>query len=318
MGSLSFNFIFLKKNEKVPYFSWKHSHRRHHSNTGSVDRDEVFVPPVRRSRRGSSCGDCNDGGDSSEEKEEEGKVKKMTELANASLLSRALGSEQFLASAPGMLGAILFALTLGWPAYLCFNVSGRPTFPEGSWPNHFAPSSPIFTSRRERLEVAVNDAALAAVAAGLLFLGKSIGVGALLRLYFVPYLVVNAWLVTITLLQHTHPALPHYRSESWDWLRGALSTVDRDYGSFLNAAHHHIADTHVLHHLFSQIPHYHAQEATAAIKPILGKYYARDAGRGILRSIWEDFRECAVVSADAGEEAKDGKKAPLWFRRLVE
>ena len=198
LGSLSFNFIFLKKNEKVPYFSWKHSHRRHHSNTGSVDRDEVFVPPVRRSRRGSSCGDCNDGGDSSEEKEEEGKVKKMTELANASLLSRALGSEQFLASAPGRLGAILFALTLGWPAYLCFNVSGRPTFPEGSWPNHFAPSSPIFTSRRERLEVAVNDAALAAVAAGLLFLGKSIGVGALLRLYFVPYLVVNAWLVTIT------------------------------------------------------------------------------------------------------------------------
>ncbi|RWV78399.1 hypothetical protein GW17_00060640, partial [Ensete ventricosum] len=27
----------------VPYFSWKYSHRRHHSNTGSMDRDEVFV-----------------------------------------------------------------------------------------------------------------------------------------------------------------------------------------------------------------------------------------------------------------------------------
>jgi hypothetical protein len=25
----------------VPYYSWKHSHRRHHSNTGSVSRDEV-------------------------------------------------------------------------------------------------------------------------------------------------------------------------------------------------------------------------------------------------------------------------------------
>ena len=99
---------------------------------------------------------------------------------------------------------------------------------------------------------------------------------------------------------------------------GALSTVDRDYGRFLNAAHHHIADTHVLHHLFSQIPHYHAEEATAAIRPVLGEYYARDGGRGILRSIWEDFRECAVVSADAREEAKEGKRAPLWFRRLVE
>ena len=99
---------------------------------------------------------------------------------------------------------------------------------------------------------------------------------------------------------------------------GALSTVDRDYGWFLNTVHHHIADTHVLHHLFSQIPHYHAQEATESIKPILGPYYAKDDGRGILKSIWEDFRECAVVAADAREEREEGKRAPLWFRRLVE
>lgn len=25
----------------VPYYSWKHSHRRHHSNTGSLAKDEV-------------------------------------------------------------------------------------------------------------------------------------------------------------------------------------------------------------------------------------------------------------------------------------
>jgi len=30
----------------VPYFSWKISHRRHHSNTNNMDRDEVFVPQV--------------------------------------------------------------------------------------------------------------------------------------------------------------------------------------------------------------------------------------------------------------------------------
>ena len=220
LGSLFLTFSFQKKKKKirkkkVPYFSWKHSHRRHHSNTGSVDRDEVFVPPVRRSKGESSSGGVEEG----EEERKKEKTAAAAAVDNASLLSRALGSEQFLASAPGRLGAILFALTLGWPAYLLFNVSGRPTFPKGSWPNHFAPSSPIFTSR-ERLEVAISDAALAAVAAGLFFLGKKIGFGALFYLYFVPYLVVNAWLVTITLLQHTHPALPHYHSESWDWLRG--------------------------------------------------------------------------------------------------
>ena len=63
----------------------------------------------------------------------------------------------------------------------------------------------------------------------------------------------------ITLLQHTHPKLAHYGDEEWDWLRGALATVDRSFG-ILDFFHHHIADTHVCHHLFSTIPHYHAQE----------------------------------------------------------
>ncbi len=73
-----------------------------------------------------------------------------------------------------------------------------------------------------------------------------------------PYLIVNSWLVTITLLQHTHPKLPHYNDKEWDWLRGALCTVDRSFG-FLDFFFHHIADTHVAHHLFSQMPHYNAE-----------------------------------------------------------
>ena len=59
--------------------------------------------------------------------------------------------------------------------------------------------------------------------------------------------------VMITLLQHTHKSLPHYDDKEWDWLRGALCTVDRSFGQFLNVMHHHIADTHVAHHLFSQV-----------------------------------------------------------------
>jgi fatty acid desaturase len=30
----------------VPYFAWQMSHKRHHSNTGSVEHDEVFVPSL--------------------------------------------------------------------------------------------------------------------------------------------------------------------------------------------------------------------------------------------------------------------------------
>lgn len=43
-------------------------------------------------------------------------------------------------------------------------------------------------------------------------------------------------------------------------MRGGLSTIDRDYGVF-NKIHHDIG-THVVHHLFPQIPHYHLTEAT--------------------------------------------------------
>ena len=51
--------------------------------------------------------------------------------------------------------------------------------------------------------------------------------------------------------------------------QGALCTLDRDYG-VLNKVFHNITDTHVAHHLFSTMPHYHAMEATKAIKPLLG------------------------------------------------
>lgn len=58
-------------------------------------------------------------------------------------------------------------------------------------------------------------------------LAVSFGWPWLVKTYVLPYLVVNFWLVCITFLQHTHPNLPHYDDNEWDWLRGALATVDR-------------------------------------------------------------------------------------------
>ncbi len=104
----------------------------------------------------------------------------------------------------------------------------------------------------------VSDIALAIVCLGLWRIKVAMGLVWLLKFYVAPLLVVNHWLVMITFLQHTHPELPHYEDSEWDWLRGALATVDRSYG-VLDHVFHHIADTHVTHHLFSQIPHYHAQ-----------------------------------------------------------
>jgi omega-6 fatty acid desaturase / acyl-lipid omega-6 desaturase (Delta-12 desaturase) len=251
-----------------------------------VEGDEVFVPPVSRApgTAGRAAGDVASG-----------------------------WAGRALRTVPGRVAGIGAALTVGWPLYLAFNVSGR-AYPKQDAarrfslpPNHFDPGSPIF-SKRQRAAVAASSALFFAVVAGLVGAARTHGFSAVAAFYGIPLLIVNAWLVIITLLQHSHPALPHYASSvEWDWLRGALATVDRSYGRILDAAFHHIADTHVLHHLFSGIPHYHAQEASEAIKPVLGDYYASD-GRGVARALWEDWRDCHWVSPDAEGEAA------LWFR----
>lgn len=40
------------------------------------------------------------------------------------------------------------------------------------------------------------------------------------------------------------------------------------------------------------------QEATEAIKPILGKYYAKDT-RNVWRALWEDWDACHYAAPDA-------------------
>ncbi|KAJ6428004.1 hypothetical protein OIU84_023419 [Salix udensis] len=118
------------------------------------------------------------------------------------------------------------------------------------------------------------------------------GLAFLICIYGVPLLIVNGFLVTVTFLQHTHPALPHYDSSEWEWLKGALATMDRDYG-ILNKVFHNITDTHVAHHLFSNMPHYHAMEATRAMKPVLGEFYQFD-DTPVYKAIWREAKRMPV------------------------
>ncbi|KAF5196498.1 Delta(12)-fatty-acid desaturase [Thalictrum thalictroides] len=252
----------------VPYFSWKYSHRRHHSNTGSLERDEVFVPKPK---------------------------------------SKIAWFSKYFNNPPGRVLTLAVTLLFGWPLYLAFNVSGR--YYE-RFACHFDPYGPIYNDR-ERLQIYLSDVGMLAVAYGLFKLAAAKGISYLICVYGVPLLVVNAFLVLITYLQHTHPSLPHYDSSEWDWLRGALATVDRDYG-ILNKVFHNITDTHVAHHLFSNMPHYHAMEATNAIKPILQDYYQLDR-TPFIKAMWREAKECIYVEPDEGAP----NKGVFWYGNKI-
>jgi len=270
----------------VPFFSWKISHRRHHSNTGNLDNDEVFVPTVNSS---TITADTNGHSNSNHKHDDDSDRAPVFQCGEAIL--RCI--------------RIVLMLTLGWPLYLLNNNTGNTTYPKNSFVNHFFPNSPIFTSRKESLQVLLSDIGLLIVGYIYSQIVSLVGFKLFAMVFGVPYLITNLFLVLITFLQHTDHVLPHYSGGEWDWLRGALATVDRDYG-LLNKFHHHIADTHVVHHLFSNMPHYHAQEATKAVIPLLGKYYRHDA-TPVAVALWRSFGECNVVDADPA------KKGIYWF-----
>merc|ERR1712072_136647 len=68
------------------------------------------------------------------------------------------------------------------------------------------------------------------------------------------------------------PGSPALRYDEWTWVRGALCTIDRPYAElfgFFDWVHHHIGSTHLRPHLFSNLPCYHAVEATKHLKAYL-------------------------------------------------
>ncbi|MGB5972289.1 MAG: fatty acid desaturase [Nodosilinea sp.] len=177
-----------------------------------------------------------------------------------------------------------------YPFYLFVRSSGR----SGS---HFLPGSDLFKPT-ERRDVLVSTLCWSAMVVLLAGLGVKYGLVFLITYYIAPYLVFVMWLDFVTFLHHSEPDIPWYRNDEWYFLKGALSTIDRDYG-LINSVHHNIG-THVAHHIFLNMPHYHLKTATAAIKPILGDYY-RSSSEPVWKSFARSYWACHYV-ADQGSK----------------
>ncbi|KAJ7595190.1 fatty acid desaturase-domain-containing protein [Mycena floridula] len=251
----------------TPYFSWKISHHRHHSNHASMERDEVYVPKTR-----ADLGIPEETGHTH------------------------LDYDELLGDTPlYTLYMLIRQQVLAFPAYLLFNVSGQKTYPK--WTNHFDPNSILFT-KTQRNVVIMSNLGIAAMVWGVTYASNLYGAWEVVKYYGIPWLCVSHWFIMITYLHHTDPIMPHYRGKEWNFQRGAAATVDRPVlgwqGRFFL---HDVAHFHVIHHFFPKMPFYHGPEATQHLKAFIGDYYISSDVQ-CFKALWHSYNKCQFVEND--------------------
>ena len=249
----------------VPYFSWQRSHAVHHANCNHLEAGETHVPSLR----------------------------------NSPWAIFSLKLKRFLGPSAYAIVSIAVHMLIGWPLYLLVGVTGGPD--HGFPTSHFVDAPPFNNGERKLFPgkwsdlVRVSSVGVAVMLLILTVLMIKTSVIRVLCVYGLPYLIINAWLVCYTWLQHTDRAVPHFSADEWDWAKGALQTVDRPYGPILNFLHHGIGSTHVAHHLNPRIPHYNAWSASEIIRAQFPDHIHHDP-TPIHRAIWRVALHCSFVA----------------------
>ena len=244
----------------VPYFTWRKSHAWHHARTNHLTEGETHVPPTILSANGRVW------------------------LRLHLLIGRGLG-----------LFVILTNLLIGWLVYAA--IGGLPTRERG-FTSHFWPFATRLSPGRWKAIYSI--AGLACTITLLIWWATRAGWVAPVLLYGGPYLVVNAWVVAYTWLHHTDVDVPHLGAKDWTWIQGAFLTVDRRYGQLIDFLHCNIGSTHVVHHLFPRIPHYHAALATRSIATAFPHLYRYD-DTPVVRALWRAATQCVVLKKVEGD-----------------
>ncbi len=255
----------------VPYFSWQRSHAVHHRFTNHITDGETHVPLVI------------EGNGTTEKAGAENDIETY----------RRLGKFRY-----GLLQLVMHLL-FGWPAYLLAGKTGGATYGTS---NHFWPRAP-FSSKlwpsNWAKKVWISDYGVGVVITALCLWSIHSGISYVIAFYLGPLLVVNIWLVVYTWLHHTDTDVPHLADSGFSFMRGAFLSIDRPYGRILDFLHHRIGSTHVIHHIAPNIPHYHAREATLAIKKAFPKVYLFNRSP-IHKVLWNVATSCIAVKREEG------------------
>jgi len=268
----------------VPYYAWRHSHHLHHKSTGSVERDENFVPSTRSDLK----------------------------LRDVQTVTKQDYREMFEETPLFTLVRILFMQAVGMQAYFAYNALGSPMYP--AWTNHYSPNSALF-KKEQRWQIVLSDIGLFAMGIVVTYWIRLTSLGTVVKYYTIPYLLANHWIVMLTYLHHTDPTMPHFRKDAWTFVRGAVTTIDRPLlGPLGRFFLHNVSHDHVAHHLASSIPHYNGERVTEAIKKVLGDDYNYDSSN-TFRALYRSFSECLFVE-DTGDVVFYNDKSGLPQRKL--
>jgi len=258
----------------VPYHGWQFSHAKHHRRTNNLVDGESHVPSTGI---------------------ENGLTEHGERESFYAVLHEAMGDGAFAVF------QIWTHLVIGWPLYLMGMAStGRLNYdgtPAEDFLDHYRPGSKMFPPKVQN-KILISTLGVVFMHLVLLHLAIEHGPLPVLLWYVGPYMWTNAWLVLYTWLQHSDPSVPQYGEDEWTFVKGALTTIDRNYGIF-DFFHHKIGSTHVLHHFFHEMPFYNADEATAAIKEFLGPLYNYDPTPWY-QSMWRIAMTCHYVEDTKG------------------
>ncbi|KAF2787000.1 hypothetical protein K505DRAFT_258663 [Melanomma pulvis-pyrius CBS 109.77] len=262
----------------VPYHSWRITHSTHHKTTNNIEADIAFVPDIQ----------------------EDWQAKR--DSRGAFLRALELVEDVPIAVLLELIGHQLIA----FPTYILINNFALPRMAVFPWWTrshfYFGGDGPNFKPSHKK-DIIMSDIGIATSAALIWTAVQYLGAWEVMKLYGFPYLWTNHWILTITFLQHTDITLPYYRPASWTFLRGAASAIDRDFGWIGRFLFHGAIETHVLHHHVSRIPFYHAPEASAALRKVMGVHYASDFETPYLWAFWKIRHACRfVVEKDEGSQ----------------
>ncbi|KAF9506563.1 hypothetical protein BS47DRAFT_1426070, partial [Hydnum rufescens UP504] len=265
----------------APYYSWRRSHHLHHKSTGSMERDENYVPKTR-----SELG-----------------------MAQEAVMKDKDYLDIFEETPIWTLFRMIVMQTWGWSLYLTYNTLGSPMYPDGT--NHWFPSSALFR-KSDRIPVIITNVGLSIWSACLVAWTYSAGIATFTKFYFIPYVLTNHWIVMFTYLHHTDPTMPHFRKDTWTFLRGAVTTVDRPLMGWMGRFFlHNISHDHVAHHFFSSAPFWNGPELSKHVRKVLGDDYNSDSSN-TWRALYRSFTQCECFLSFLGDivffKNREGKR----------